>query len=102
MWIVGLVVPLVLLGLGIEAFITKSTYWLERESSVRGIGLGPVYDDRAVAAGIAAVGIAIAMFGWCFAHETLRLNPYYRVITGIGCLIAVAGALWGVYLQFSF
>lgn len=101
MWISGLVLPLGLLVLAVEAFLTRSTLWLER-GNVRGIRLGEVEGDRAVAAGIVAVGAAVAIFGWNFAHESLRLNPYYRVITGLGCLIAIPGALWAVYLQFSF
>ena len=96
----GVLVPILLLVIGVEAIVTSSTYWLQHEGGWV-IGLGKIEALFARAIGISEVGCGVGMFGWFYAHETLGLNKYYALITGVGCIVGIFGALFAVSVQFG-
>lgn len=90
-WGLGIILPLLLCALAAYGYVGGGIWWMAAGSEgftwIEGPSV-PLY-----ATGL--VGMAIGLFGWFFAYNTERLNPWYGCITGIGCVITIVFCFWG-------
>ena len=93
----GLAVPIGFSGYGIYSLVTQHSYaiWAMRGYGIR---LVPVFSEQAMLMGAAYFGLALVLFGNCYAQYHEKMGYYYQWIVGPAALLAGGGVLWSSWI----
>jgi hypothetical protein len=99
-YVCGIALPIGLAVLGLYSFISRHSF-APFDGVHRGIHFVSVYGRQAIAMGLAYLGLALILFGNCYAqyHETMGF--YYQRITAPGALMFVVGMVWCVWIYIA-
>jgi hypothetical protein len=92
-YILGLAVPIGFAGYGVYSLVTQHSYTYARR-----LGFVPVSGEQALLMGATYIGIALVLFGNCYAQYHEKMGFYYQWIVAPGALLVIGGFLWCSWL----
>jgi hypothetical protein len=96
----GLALPVGFMALGIYSLISLHSY-SPFDARHRGIYFVSVYGRQAVAMGVAYLGLAVTLFGNCYAQYHDTMAYYYQWIAAPGALMFILGIAWCCWIQLT-
>jgi hypothetical protein len=96
----GLALPVGFTVLGIYSLISRHSY-APIDGIHRGIYFTSVYGWQAIAMGVTYLGLALTLFGNCYAQYHEKMAYYYEWFAGPGALTLSAGFIWFLWTFFT-
>jgi len=96
-YVCGVALPVAFALCGLYSMISLHSYtiWAGRGY---GVHLVAVSGEPALLMGAAYIGIALVLFGNCYAQYHDKMGYYYQWIVGPGAILAGGGVIWCSWL----